>query len=318
VPAIDPIYLLHAHVSALIFAETAGVAKLFETILSRALVQAWKAAGQRPVTLDGSTDGIALLLSACDEPGDSWGKVARIFLLAAPLVDVNIPGLPQGISATRELLHQRVWKAVLDRRCRRVRTLQALEGGESRGGVKRIWFTPSQIQTSAVTLRDADLDMIKRTHHTRRGHHCVDVATKKRRCRIRLIVTRRKIVALFQSYRDTLLCHFYCIFSSAAGQEAAFGPNDADKSANGHEELDDPRAVEDVDEGQVHALAQPQAQALAEAVLPEVKGSRASARRRCRWVAVEGRADPHAVPTGYAPALSEDHVLRIQVRTDAH
>jgi hypothetical protein len=80
-------------------------------------------------------------------------------------------------------------------------------------------------------------------------------------------VTKRKLVALFQSYRDTFLCQFYCVVSSTAGQEAAFGPNDADKSANGHEESDDPRAVEEVDEGQGHALAQPQA--LAEAVLPE-------------------------------------------------
>jgi hypothetical protein len=43
-------------------------------------------------------------------------------------------------------------------------------------------------------------------------------------CRIRLIVTKRKLVVLFQSYMDTLLCKFYCIVSSTAGQEAAFGP----------------------------------------------------------------------------------------------
>jgi hypothetical protein len=79
-------------------------------------------------------------------------------------------------------------------------------------------------------------------------------------------VAKRNIVSIFQSYRDISLGNFYRRISSTAGKEAAFGPNDADKSVNGHEESDDSRAVEDIDEVQAHALAQPQA--LAERLYP--------------------------------------------------
>ena len=53
---------------------------------------------------------------------------------------------------------------------------------------------------------------------------------------------------------------------------------------------------------EVHARALAD-QVLAETMSPEVEGLRASARRRRRRVAAEGRADLHQVLPGYAAAL---------------
>jgi hypothetical protein len=89
-PAIDPLYILHAHVNALALAGW-GLAKMVVTEVCRALVQAWRSACESPTTLQRPADTIPPLFEACNEPGESWRKVARMFLAATPAVDVTVP-----------------------------------------------------------------------------------------------------------------------------------------------------------------------------------------------------------------------------------
>jgi tetratricopeptide (TPR) repeat protein len=89
-PKIDPIFTLQAHVDVLVFADWAGAAWVASP-LCRAVAQAWKTACEQPVTLYRPAAGIPPLLHACNEPDESWGKVARMFLAATALVEVSVP-----------------------------------------------------------------------------------------------------------------------------------------------------------------------------------------------------------------------------------
>jgi hypothetical protein len=87
----DARFILRAH-DALLELHESALANQFEAGVCRAVSHAWReAATKRPFALCAPRVHVPHILEACDSAGDSWTKAARIFLAAAPAVDLRVP-----------------------------------------------------------------------------------------------------------------------------------------------------------------------------------------------------------------------------------
>jgi hypothetical protein len=89
----DARLILEAHATLLELHEWA-LASQFEAGVCRASSHAWREeATQRPFALRAPRVHVPHILEACDSAGVSWTKAAKIFLAAAPAVDLRVPEL---------------------------------------------------------------------------------------------------------------------------------------------------------------------------------------------------------------------------------
>ena len=87
----DARLMLEAHATLLELHEWA-LASQFEAGVCRALSHAWREeATKRPFGLRAPRLHVPRMLEACNSVGEFWTKAARIFLAAAPAVDVRVP-----------------------------------------------------------------------------------------------------------------------------------------------------------------------------------------------------------------------------------
>jgi hypothetical protein len=69
-----------------------ALANQFEAGVCRAVSHAWREeATKRPFNLRAPRVHVRHILEACDSAGDSWTKAAKIFIAAAPAVDLRVP-----------------------------------------------------------------------------------------------------------------------------------------------------------------------------------------------------------------------------------